>query len=59
MPCCCLCVSFTQMIVKPQSPNGLLLYSGHHEYGDYISMGLNGGYVEFAFDLGSGTAVVK
>lgn len=47
------------MILKPQSPNGLLLYSGHQEYGDYISLCLNDGYVEFAFDLGSGTAVVR
>ncbi|XP_055323998.1 uncharacterized protein LOC129578841 [Sitodiplosis mosellana] len=48
-----------QIIVKPQSENGLILYSGHHEYGDYISLSLNNGFVEFAFELGSGPAVVR
>lgn len=39
--------------------DGLLLYSGHHEYGDYIALYLTMGYVEFSFDLGSGPAVVR
>lgn len=47
------------MIIKPQLEDGLLLYSGHHEYGDYILLCLNMGFVEFSFDLGSGTAVVR
>lgn len=48
-----------QIIVKPDSDNGLILYSGHHEYGDYISLSLNDGFAEFAFELGSGPAVVR
>lgn len=50
---------YFQMIIKPQLEDGLLLYSGHHEYGDFILLCLNGGYVEFSFDLGSGPAVVR
>ncbi|KAG4076471.1 hypothetical protein HA402_005914 [Bradysia odoriphaga] len=48
-----------KMIIKPQLEDGLLLYSGHHEYGDYILLCLNMGFVEFSFDLGSGPAVVR
>ncbi|KXJ81535.1 hypothetical protein RP20_CCG019016 [Aedes albopictus] len=48
-----------QIIIKPLLEDGLLLYSGHHEYGDYISLCLNMGYVEFTFDLGSGPATVS
>lgn len=48
-----------QVIIKPRFENGLIVYSGHYEYGDYISLSLNNGYVEFAFELGSGPAVVR
>lgn len=48
-----------QIIIKPQLENGLIVYSGHREYGDYISLSLNNGYVEFALELGSGPAVVR
>ncbi|XP_055610114.1 pikachurin isoform X2 [Uranotaenia lowii] len=48
-----------KIIIKPLLEDGLLLYSGHHEYGDYISLCLNMGYVEFTFDLGSGPATVR
>uniref|UniRef100_A0A182MBU0 Laminin G domain-containing protein n=1 Tax=Anopheles culicifacies TaxID=139723 RepID=A0A182MBU0_9DIPT len=48
-----------QIIIKPLLEDGLLLYSGHHEYGDYISLCLNMGYVEFTYDLGSGPATVR
>ncbi|KAJ6636409.1 Pikachurin, partial [Pseudolycoriella hygida] len=47
-----------KMVIKPQLEDGLILYSGHHDYGDYILLCLNMGYVEFSFDLGSGPAVV-
>uniref|UniRef100_A0A182UFF4 Laminin G domain-containing protein n=1 Tax=Anopheles melas TaxID=34690 RepID=A0A182UFF4_9DIPT len=48
-----------QIIIKPLLEDGLLLYSGHHEYGDYISLCLNMGHVEFTYDLGSGPATVR
>ncbi|XP_058065803.1 uncharacterized protein LOC131215432 [Anopheles bellator] len=48
-----------KIIIKPLLEDGLLLYSGHHEYGDYISLCLNMGFVEFTYDLGSGPATVR
>lgn len=47
------------MIIKPYQQDGLLLYSGHEGYGDYIALSLNNGFVEFVFDLGSGPALVR
>lgn len=48
-----------KIILKPLHEDGLILYSGHYEFGDYISVCLNMGYVEFSFDLGSGPATVR
>lgn len=47
--------------IKPQDPNGLILYKGQTEYlsGDYITLGLRNGIPEFKFDLGSGTALIQ
>lgn len=50
---------FSKVILKPQQDDGLLLYSGHHEYGDFISLCLNMGFVEFTYDLGSGPATLR
>lgn len=47
------------MIIKPQHANGLLLFSGHHDSGDYIALSLIDGFIEFAFELGSGPAIVR
>lgn len=47
------------MVFKANGNNGILLYSGHDDHGDYISLSLNMGYVEFMFDLGSGTAILR
>ncbi|XP_050524047.1 pikachurin-like [Daktulosphaira vitifoliae] len=46
---------------KTQSPNGLILYEGYQKYGtaDFISVYLINGYLEFAFDLGTGTAILR
>ena len=46
-------------MLKPQGDEGLIMYSGHHEIGDFISLSLNMGYVDFTFDLGSGPATVR
>lgn len=48
-----------QLIFKASDENGILLYSGHDERGDFIALSLVMGYVEFMFDLGSGTAVLR
>lgn len=40
---------------------GLLLYNGQQEDGggDFISLGLTNGYVEFRFELGSGPVLLR
>lgn len=46
---------------KPESLDGLILYNGQQKggSGDFISLGLNRGFVEFRFDVGSGSAVIR
>lgn len=40
--------------------SGLLLYNGQKRgQGDFISLVLNNGYVEFRFELGSGPAIIR
>ncbi|RDD44249.1 Agrin [Trichoplax sp. H2] len=47
--------------VKPLKPNGLIFYGSQREdnRGDFILLNLVEGYLEFRFDLGSGTAVIR
>jgi len=56
-------LSFTEieMIIKPTDPNGLMFYNGYAKdrTGDFISLALNDGYVEYRFDLGTGAAFVR
>lgn len=46
--------------VKPQKLTGLLLYNEQfaNHTGDFISLGLNNGYVEFRFELGAGVVMI-
>nr|CAD7571475.1 unnamed protein product [Timema californicum] len=46
---------------KPESQDGLILYNGEMRGGedDFISLGLNGSYVEFRFDVGSTPAMIR
>lgn len=46
-------------MLKAQHMDGVILFSGHHEFGDYIALCLNMGFLEFTFDLGSGVATVR
>ncbi|KFM78257.1 Basement membrane-specific heparan sulfate proteoglycan core protein, partial [Stegodyphus mimosarum] len=49
-----------EIAFKPESMNGLLLYNGQkRDQGDFISLTLNNGYVEFRFELGSGPAILR
>ncbi|KAL1421369.1 hypothetical protein MTO96_000452 [Rhipicephalus appendiculatus] len=50
-----------QITFKPEKDHGLLLYNGQQEdgSGDFISVGLTNGYVEFRFELGSGVAYLR
>ncbi|XP_025416415.1 basement membrane-specific heparan sulfate proteoglycan core protein isoform X4 [Sipha flava] len=46
---------------KPEMGDGLILYNGqkYGGSGDFFSFGLNNGYPEFRFDVGSGAAIIK
>uniref|UniRef100_A0ABL0EJV2 Basement membrane-specific heparan sulfate proteoglycan core protein n=1 Tax=Rhodnius prolixus TaxID=13249 RepID=A0ABL0EJV2_RHOPR len=48
------------ILFKPELPNGLILYNGQKDdgTGDFVSFGLQNGYPEFRFDMGSGSAVI-
>ncbi|KAJ0171928.1 hypothetical protein K1T71_012691 [Dendrolimus kikuchii] len=50
-----------QMTVKPTNSDGLLLYNSEHASGDgdFFSLHIRDYFVEFAFDLGSGIALVR
>lgn len=50
-----------EVTLKPNAPDGLLLYNGHKSdgTGDFLALYMNEGFVEFAFDLGTGTAFVR
>ncbi|CAG9568694.1 unnamed protein product [Danaus chrysippus] len=50
-----------RITVKPTSGDGLLLYNAEHPSGDgdFFSLHLRDYFVEFAFDLGSGIALVR
>ncbi|XP_072946316.1 pikachurin [Epargyreus clarus] len=50
-----------QITLKPTNGDGLLLYNSEHPSGDgdFFSLHLRDYFVEFAFDLGSGIALVR
>ncbi|RVE51774.1 hypothetical protein evm_003577 [Chilo suppressalis] len=50
-----------QITLKPTSGDGLVLYNSEHASGDgdFFSLHLRDYFVEFAFDLGSGIALVR
>jgi len=49
-----------EVIIKPTSQNGLVFYNGYVKgpTGDFISLALKDGFVEFRFDLGTGPAYI-
>ena len=50
-----------QIVFKPKSSNGILLYNGNRMdgKGDFISLNLVDGFIEFRFDLGTGPAIIR
>ncbi|KFM59874.1 Pikachurin, partial [Stegodyphus mimosarum] len=50
-----------QIVFKPYRSNGVLFYNGYKMdgTGDFISLNLVNGYLEFRFDLGTGVAVIR
>lgn len=49
-----------EITLKPTAPNGLILYNGHRTdgFGDYMALYLKDGFLEFSYDLGTGSAIV-
>ncbi|XP_065220791.1 pikachurin-like [Planococcus citri] len=50
-----------EMILKPLSADGVILYNGHKidGMGDFIAIYMSTGYLNFAFDLGTGAATLR
>ncbi|XP_056009495.1 basement membrane-specific heparan sulfate proteoglycan core protein-like isoform X3 [Ostrea edulis] len=47
--------------LRPETTDGMVLYNGQYDSarGDYVCFGMRGGYPEFAFDVGSGPALIQ
>ncbi|KAJ8305764.1 hypothetical protein KUTeg_016309 [Tegillarca granosa] len=56
-------LSFTEieLVFKPSNGDGLILYNGYtnDRKGDFISLAMNEGHLEFRFDLGTGHGVIR
>ncbi|KAK7495830.1 hypothetical protein BaRGS_00012820, partial [Batillaria attramentaria] len=56
-------LAFTEIeaVIKPEAKNGMILYNGYKRdrKGDFISLALHDGHVEFRFDLGTGPARLR
>jgi len=50
-----------EIVFMPTSDDGLLLYNGYstHRTGDFLSLTLRNGFVEYCFDLGTGPAIIR
>lgn len=50
-----------ELVIKPTKPNGLILYNGYTKdrQGDFISLAMVQGRLEFRFDLGTGPAILR
>lgn len=48
-----------EITFKPTAPDGLIVYDGHRIDGtsDFMALFLDDGYVKFAYDLGTGSAI--
>lgn len=50
-----------EVVFLARSPSGLLLYNGQKTdgKGDFVSLALHNGLLEFRYDLGKGAAVIR
>lgn len=50
-----------EVVFKPRSPDGIILYNGERMdgSGDFLSINLIDGFVEFRFDPGNGPAIIR
>ena len=55
--------TLVSIIFKPQENSGLLIYSHQSTNGfpaeDFLALSLNDGFVEFRYNLGTGTVVIR
>jgi len=50
-----------ELVFKATDPDGLILYNGYATdgTGDFISLALRNGTLEYRFDLGTGPAIIR
>lgn len=50
-----------EVVFLTNSPNGLLFYNGQKTdgKGDFVSLALHDGHLEYRYDLGKGAAVIR
>jgi len=50
-----------EVVFKTTDPDGLILYNGYSTdgTGDFISLALQNGTVEYRYDLGTGPAIIR
>ena len=50
-----------ELVIKPMKPDGVILYNGYTQdrQGDFLSLAMVQGHLEFRFDLGTGPAVLR
>lgn len=50
-----------EVVFLTSSPNGLLFYNGQKTdgKGDFVSLALHDGHLEYRYDLGKGAAVIR
>ncbi len=56
-------LSFTEieLVFKTEDRSGLIIYNGYttDRSGDFISLAMVDGYLEYRFDLGTGPAIIR
>ena len=50
-----------ELVIKPVKANGVILYNGYRQdrQGDFLSLAMVQGHLEFRFDLGTGPAILR
>lgn len=61
VPCVCSQKLSMTVILMANDSNGLIFYNGQKSdgKGDFISLSLNNGILEFRYDLGKGPATIR
>lgn len=50
-----------EVVFLAKNPSGMIFYNGQKTdgKGDFVSLALHNGYLEYRYDLGKGTAVLR